>query len=309
MTKIIVGVDGSPDADAALRWAIEEARLREADLTAVFAWTPDDVALEQLDDGEEQVHRDEEIAAERVLRAAVERALPADASVSVTQQVVRGEAVQVLLKAARDADLLVVGHRGAGPLRRLLTGSVALSCLHRIHGPMVVVRSPANGRAEGEAGAGVGTGAAAGGVRRGGGVLVGVDGSPESVEALRWAARAAELRKTSLTVVHAWLPPVTAGYYAGVDMTIMEKAARALLDECLQEALSDAPPSLPVRDELMLGGPAHTLIEASRGKDLLVTGARGRGGFAGLRLGSTSDQCVNHAYCPIAIIRGTGRNA
>jgi nucleotide-binding universal stress UspA family protein len=139
-------------------------------------------------------------------------------------------------------------------------------------------------------------------------IVVGVDGSPSSVIALRWAIKQADLNGSAVEAVTAWqIPAAMTGYgWAPVpvaDCSDMELIAKRALEEAIAEAAG--PGGIPlVHGEIVQGLPAQVLIDASVGADLLVVGSRGHGGFAGALLGSVSQHCVHHAHCPILIIRG-----
>jgi nucleotide-binding universal stress UspA family protein len=133
-------------------------------------------------------------------------------------------------------------------------------------------------------------------------IVVGVDGSPASKEALRWAARQAVLTQANLDVVIAWRPPVTYGYAVEISDADFEGRARETLDSLVSEVLGPNVPTT-VRTSVTEGHPAPALIEAARGADLLVVGSRGHGAFSGMLLGSTSMHCVHHATCPVLVVR------
>jgi nucleotide-binding universal stress UspA family protein len=141
-------------------------------------------------------------------------------------------------------------------------------------------------------------------------IVVGVDGSEESNAAIRWAVEEARLRGTEVRAVHAWLYPAvfppapTVAPYAGVvPFDVLRDDAQEQLDTALAEAV---PPDAGVQVQPVLaeGQPAEVLLEACADAELLVVGSRGRGGFAGLLLGSVSNQCAQHATCPVVIVRG-----
>ncbi|MFF8598394.1 universal stress protein [Streptomyces sp. NPDC015232] len=140
-------------------------------------------------------------------------------------------------------------------------------------------------------------------------VVVGVDGSPASHDALRWAVRQARLTGATVEAVAAYDLPGSVGWSApAVDAAFdAEAAGRALTDELRDEfaQVSD----VPLEEHVVRGNPAQVLIEASKGAELLVVGSRGRGGFSSLLLGSVSQQCAVHASCPVVIVRSgmTGR--
>jgi nucleotide-binding universal stress UspA family protein len=131
-------------------------------------------------------------------------------------------------------------------------------------------------------------------------VVVGVDGSQSSNRALQWAAQQTRRRDgAQLDVVHAWtVPPIDRNdvwrraYLEGCAREVLDAEVRSLTD---QEGFA-------VRPVLVNAPAAEALIEAASAADLLVVGARGRGGFAGLLLGSVSDRCIVHASCPVAVV-------
>ena len=131
-------------------------------------------------------------------------------------------------------------------------------------------------------------------------IVVGVDGSAASLDALRWAARQAELTGATLEAVTSWSYPTTYGFpvIANVDW---EKGARTVLDQAIAEALGDAGESVVRR--VAEGHPSRLLADLAVGADLLVVGSRGHGGFTGLLLGSVSEHVVTHAPCPVVVVR------
>jgi nucleotide-binding universal stress UspA family protein len=138
-------------------------------------------------------------------------------------------------------------------------------------------------------------------------VVVGIDGSPGSLVALQWAAEAARLRGARLRVLFAWddlgaqLAKTMRGGRKPTEADERE-AALALIAEAVRDALGGEP-GVEIVPWAEPGEAAPALIEASKTVDLLVVGSRGRGGFAGLLLGSVSQQCIQHAHCPVAVIR------
>lgn len=143
-------------------------------------------------------------------------------------------------------------------------------------------------------------------------VVVGIDGSPGSLAALRFALAEARLRGAKLVALHAWQLPLAEGpgpFTLGLPSleTPVDEAAEAyaraagsLLDQVVDTVAGDA--GVEVERRVVEGGAAAALVEASAGAELLVVGARGHGGVAGLLLGSVSDQCVHHARCPVVVV-------
>ena len=132
-------------------------------------------------------------------------------------------------------------------------------------------------------------------------IVVGVDGSAPSAQALRWGAALAKLTGQEVHAVSAWMPPTAYGWGPILDDTDWEENAREVLAEAVKEALDDADAAL-VRQHAVRGHPAQVLLEAARDADLLVVGNRGRGGFTGLLLGSVSRHVSAHAPCPVLVV-------
>ena len=140
-------------------------------------------------------------------------------------------------------------------------------------------------------------------------IVVGVDGSETSRQALRWAADEALTRQAELQVVHAWeVQPVGAGIGMSPGRRVasppesQHEEARLLVTDMVTEELTDHG-LRNVRPTVGRGSPASVLIDAAHGADLLVVGSRGLGGFKGLLLGSVSTKMANHAPCPVVIVR------
>ncbi len=136
-------------------------------------------------------------------------------------------------------------------------------------------------------------------------IVVGIDGSPSSREALRLAVHEAALRGDTVRAVAAWHVPTVAygnGFAPVVDVSLFEQNAQKVLETELA-ALGEATEGVTIEHVAREGLPAHVLLEESEGADLLVVGSRGLGGFKGLLLGSVGQQCVHHATCPVLIAR------
>lgn len=135
-------------------------------------------------------------------------------------------------------------------------------------------------------------------------IVVGVDGSPDSQRALDWALREAVLRHAKVIAVHAWRMPAIGGaelVAPVIDPDDLEDSARAILRETIDAAAAEYP-DVAVQQIVVCGSASEALIELSHDADLLVVGSRGHGGFAGLLLGSVSQQCVHHSSCPVVVI-------
>nr|WP_206324603.1 MULTISPECIES: universal stress protein [unclassified Streptomyces] len=287
---IVVGADGSPSSLAAVEEAAQEARWRGAGLRVVYAYVwpamhpPVDSSLLGPEGGLRAGV--EELVAESVARA---RATAPD--VEVTHAVVTGQPLTVLEKESRGADLVVVGSRGRGGFVGLLVGSTAVHLAAHGSCPVLVVRE--------------------GGVESGP-VLLGVDGSPAGEQAVDFAFSEAALREAPLVALHAWTtwnaplpPPQDASEPNANPPGALAAAEQRLLSEALA-GHRDRYPGVEVELRSVRGRTRETLIEASRSAQLVVAGARGRGGFTGLLLGSVSQALLHHAHCPVAVVRGVG---
>jgi nucleotide-binding universal stress UspA family protein len=139
-------------------------------------------------------------------------------------------------------------------------------------------------------------------------IVVGVDGSQPSKQALRWAQFLAQVTNTTIEVVAAWQPFIAVGGFGGPWATMPAdwnpvKDATTFLDATIDEVFGKERPAglqITVRE----GNPAQVLLEASRSARMLVVGSRGHGGFSGLLLGSVSTACAEHASCPVLVLHG-----
>lgn len=132
-------------------------------------------------------------------------------------------------------------------------------------------------------------------------ILVGIDGSTESREALIWAAQEARFRDATLEVVHAWDAPWN--YWSGVAAKPMDVDVEAVQRELVAEELKAADlDGVDLETTITNDIPARAIIDKSDSADLVVVGSRGRGGFTGLLLGSVSEQVVRHSKCPVVVI-------
>lgn len=279
---VVVGVDGSESAQRAVRWAAEEAVRRSASLRIVHAELPLPAdALDMTGMARGALHDE----AWRWVHHATGVAGKVDPELEIQVRVEVHSPVWMLEEESETAGLVVVGSRGLGGFSGLLLGSVAvaLSC----HGkcPVVVVRGE--------------------GPVPGAPVVVGVDGAPENRVVVDRAFEEARAQGTSLIAVHAWDPPMRDEEIArgfGIVWSELDKVRAAMLDQRL-EACADRYPGVRVERHVVHGSPARRLVELSAHASLLVVGSRGRGGFAGMVLGSTSQALIRHALCPVLIVR------
>ena len=137
-------------------------------------------------------------------------------------------------------------------------------------------------------------------------LVVGVDGSLHSQEALRWAIGQARRTGQQIEAVTSWTIPVDYGVggVAPVAAYDWEGAATGILKDTLA-AVVDPSDADRVSQRVVMGHPARVLLDAAAGADLLVVGSRGRGGFTGMLLGSVSQQVISRARCPVIVVRDT----
>ncbi|CDP88436.1 MULTISPECIES: universal stress protein [Mycolicibacterium] len=279
---IVVGVDGSPSSDAAVAWAAHAAVLRGVGLTLVYAlpgaaspvWL--DVALPQ-DYWDYQDQRGREIL--DAARGVAVKAIAGQQEPRIIAKAVPGHAVATLIDYSRNADLVVVGSRGLSKWSRRLLGSVSSSLAAHAHGAVAVIpeTEPPNGP-----------------------VVVGVDGSPASAFAAELAFDEASRRGVELVVVHTW----TDLNFEFPDVKWEDLSAEA--ERALSEQLAgwcERYPDVVVRRVVMPDKPARQLLAQAETAQLVVVGNRGRGGFAGLLLGSVSSAVVQSSPVPVIVAR------
>lgn len=291
--RIVVGVDGSPEALHALAWARDEAVLRGATLHLVHAWAPPAPVSEIAAMAAAIDDKAYEAAANDVLehaRASITTESPE--SLTIESEVIRGYPSSVLLDSATDADLLVIGSRGRGGFTSLLLGSVSHQCVHHATMPVAVVPASAS-------------------LPSGDDVVVGIDASQAARVALQWAVDEAAVRNARLSVVHAWSVPyvVALGGLAipPIDPEEVSEQSQRLLHE-LTDAVMSGARRKPTDLELLSveEPPAQALLHRAKDVGMLVVGSRGAGGFAELVLGSVSQQCLHHATCAVVVVPHRG---
>ncbi|MDG4802056.1 universal stress protein [Micromonospora sp. WMMD980] len=280
--EILVGYDGSTDASVALDWALDEAGRsgRPVRLAYVFEWLtvagwigpgvapgiwPDENARREV----------EELVRKAAADAAAERP-----GVTVHGEVFDGPPALVLQERSAEAGVLVLGSRGHGGFGGLLAGSTAVSVTAHAHCPVVVVR---DGRAV-----------------TSGPVVVGSDGSDSALRALGFAMERAAQRDVPLRVLRVWSPP--GGSPVDFDPEDVAANERTAVEAELTP-WRETFPDVPVEISAVPGSAASLLVEASGSAQLVVVGSRGRGGLGGMLLGSVSQQLIQHAHCPVAVVR------
>lgn len=286
---IVVGVDGSDQGLCALQWAAEEAKRRGSILNIVTAYTIPVFAASSMDAGyatlDDQLIRN---GAEEVVRQA--RASISEEGLTVRTYIESGDPSGVLLDLSRQAELIVVGTRGRGGFVGRLLGSVSSALPAHAKCPTVVVPlcvadRPMDGARIQEK------------------IVVGVDGSDRARLAVLVAAELASARGLTLRVVCA-LAPIS-GALAWMPATVDQEAVTA--DVRHQMGIGKAWvqsyfPELEIETDVIEGAPVEVLIRESQTAQLLVSGSRGRGGFAGMLLGSTSQGVLHHSKGPVMVV-------
>ncbi|MET9284713.1 universal stress protein [Nocardia beijingensis] len=282
---IVVAVDGSATSYHAAAWAAADAALHRARLLIVTSvpvrpgYGPG-ATLTEAD--VEWLRKD----GERVLTEAarVARTTTAGEALTISTELTVAPIIPDLIDRSQSARMLVVGSRGLGAFRRELLGSVSTAMTRHAHCPVAVVRSTS----------------ATDAFSAGKPVLVGVDGSTNSMPAVELAFEEASRRKVGVIALHAWSDS------SGIDLVPGWDAVREREDALLAENLAgcgERYPDVAVRRVLVRDRPVRSLLDQSDEAQLLVVGSHGRGGFTGMLLGSTSAALLHSVECPVIIVR------
>ena len=278
---VVVGIDDRPASRVALDWAIDHASRRRRPLHILHAChVPPGSRLDPEEDAADR-------ARPAALAEAVSRALALAPHLEVTTERPTTKPSVALVDASKEADCLVVGARGRGALVGAFLGTTSLDVAARADCPVVVVRELSEPTATPPR------------------VVVGADGSKVSAAAIGYGFAQASERLLPLTVVHVWAPDF------GTPLALRRATSDLLSDAQQEQALaaeeiagwSEKFPDVRVNRHVLRGHPVKALVDHSEGADLLVVGSRGRGGFAGMLLGSVSQGVLQHAHCPVAVVR------
>ncbi|MEW5808905.1 MAG: universal stress protein [Actinomycetota bacterium] len=282
----VVCVDGSAAARVAVDWAARNAGRRRAHLTlahvlpsaAMQSWVQVPLPPSYFED--------EQDAARKILHdsAEVARAAAGDELGGLGEKILSGQPVAALSELSAEAEMIVVGNRGLGKWESRLLGSVSTGLVHHARCPVAVIRDedpliPHPDQAP---------------------VVVGIDGSPASEHATAIAFDEASRRGVDLVAVHTWSD---AGYELPDEPWIEAQPEEDML---LAERLAgwqERYPDVTVRRVVCRDQPARRLLSEGANAQLLVVGSHGRGGFAGMLLGSVSTQVVQSARVPVIVAR------
>ena len=283
---IAVAVDGSAESDAAVRWAAREALLREADVTLVHVVAPVVVTWPvgylraSFSEWQEENAQHAIEQAQKIVAAEVGNGkLPV-----VKAQVLHDNVASGLVAASRDAEMIVAGSRGLGAISGTLLGSISRALLHHARCPVAIVHTNEADTAHHTAP-----------------VLVGIDGSPASEAATALAFDEASRRQVDLVALHAW-SDVGVSPVLGMDWHEYEDQGHEVLAERLA-GWQERYPDVHIQRRVVCDRPGHWLVQESEHAQLVVLGSRGRGGFAGMLLGSVSTAVAEAAKCPALVVR------
>ncbi|NKY52158.1 universal stress protein [Nocardia vermiculata] len=279
---IVVAADGSEISYQAVVWAAVDAVLHGRRLEIVVgAVLPTGFGSEIWAGSADWARED----GERILAEAARVARLVNGPLEVKAELVFDPIIPTLVERSEHAHRLVVGSRGRGAVKRALLGSVSTAVVHRAQCPVAVI--PGNSATD------VVTAAQP--------VVVGVDGTENSVPAIGVAFDEASRRRVPLIAVHTWsdvsLPEVAV---AGWDS--MRESERATLSESLA-GWREQYPDVDVRPVVWADRPARALTAESEHAQLVVIGSHGRGGFTGMLLGSTGQALLQSAECPVLVVR------
>ncbi len=288
---ITVGVDGSPESVVAARWAADEATRRQLSLRLLHAYAttpligvPAYGVPSEINEGLIEAGTD---ALARAV-AAIEQVRP---EVEFTAELVRNDPRPALIEASRTSMLTVIGRSGGGRIPEVVLGSVALHVAAHGRSPVAVISAHTPQEPTGP-------------------VVLGVNGSAVSEDAVSYAFDEASRRHTRLDAVLAWDDLAMRGFGAGArEMAAMEDdEERVVLAEQLA-GWRDKFPDVDVNQVVVQGKPAEAILQHAEGlaagspPQLIVVGSRGRGGLAGLLLGSTSQRLICHSAWPVVVVR------
>jgi nucleotide-binding universal stress UspA family protein len=281
---VVVGINESPGAEAAVRWAMDDACLSRAPVRLVYAYEWH-LRYQQIplyvDIAESELHHSRNVA-EQFVATMIDRVRALGPGVDVTGAAIAGNPAAALIDESADASMLVVGSRHLKALGSVMIGSVSAAAAARARCPAVVVRGPAGSPDDGAA------------------VVVGVDGTDASEAVLEFGFEQASRHRAALHAVLCWHPDLVA-----LATGRPQPPAPPRVEAWLSEALAgwrEGYPDVEVDAQIVRDHPSDGLLVASASQYLLVVGGRGRHALTGTLLGSTSQSVLHHATCPVAVV-------
>jgi nucleotide-binding universal stress UspA family protein len=285
-SEVVVGVDESAASDAAIQWAAHEAAMRRLPIKLINVVAPtllssamapnDTITQGQLDHARQIIDQARRVVDE----------VPGERPRDIHGEMRYASVVPTLVDASKDAQMIVVGRSGRGGWGPDVLGSVTAGLLHHAQCPVAVVHASEWVQHE---------------TRENAPVLVGIDGSPASKAAVALAFDEALHRGVPLVALHAW-SDVGVFPILGQDW----RTYRDEGDEVLGERLAgwqERYPEVQVHRRLVCDVPARWLIDESKDAQLVVLGSHGRGGYAGMHLGSVTSAVVQSVRAPVIVTR------
>lgn len=280
--RIVVGVDGTPASRAAVEWAARDAGLRHRNITLVHVvLTPEMGEWVDVPLSERYTSAREERGRQLLQEASELVSTTAGDGISVDTRVITGAIVPTLVHLSKDAEMTVVGCRGLNALAGMVLGSVSRGLLHHAQCPVVVVHDQQQPPEDAP-------------------VVLGVDGSPASEAATALAFDEASWRGVDLVAVHACSDDNSE--ILDVGWADLETLGAEVVSEQLA-GWRDRYPEVHVRPVVARTSPARWIVEQGDTAQLIVVGSHGRGGFAGMLLGSVSNAVVQAARVPVIVTR------
>lgn len=295
---VLVGIDGSANAETAMWWAVDIALATKRPLRLLTCYSlPVMVGLGAAAGYMGPMLTTDEIreidaANRKVLEDLKSKVAKEQPGLSVELFIDQGSPATALLKASDDAAMIVLGTRGIGSAHALVLGSVSYAVAHRAKCPVVLVPETSQRAA-------------------GGRVVIGVDGSKNSVQAAIWGLHFAEALERPVELVTAWQYPYAAmspeiGMVMGPDIEelrqAMKRDARKLVDQVRMQLSVDEHSHVSITTDTVEGSSTEALIEHSQTKDILVVGSRSKSMLATALLGGTTLALAHRSKCPVAIV-------
>jgi nucleotide-binding universal stress UspA family protein len=288
---VVVGLDGSRESQAAAAWAAREALLRDVPLHLVHAWQPQPTASAAFAGVSlSSLYTDLRGWSARLLSRTQAELTRRHPGLRVTTGQHAEQAVPVLLRAAEEADLLVLGSRGLHGVTGFLLGSVALTVVARSRRPVVLVRGGESAEEEHP-----------GGARD---VVLGLDLREPHDAVIAFAFEAASRRASGLRVVYGWNPPLVHSDH-GAFTDAVEAELTGSMRGALHELLApweEKFPGVEVTTQAVIGKAGSHLVEASRDASLVVVGRAASHAPLGARIGPVAHAVLHHTATPVAVV-------
>lgn len=278
--KYLIGVDGSAHSRTALAWGLERAAKRGASVELIHV-ADDSFLSESVTFLSEAEQASEQMLAHELEYAKHDLGFAGE----ISGAAVVGHPIGELEEASKNFDLLILGAHSGGKFAGSIFGTRAVKIAAVAHCPVAVIP------AEHES--------------KGGGVLVGVDGSEASKEAVAFAAEEASTRGLPLTAVYAWMPPLTPGleYLWSEELVAAQQAAAEEAVAIGTAGIAERYPDLTVHHEIVQAPPVTAILQLAENADMVVVGSRGRGGISRLLLGSVSHGVLQALPCTVVVTR------